>query len=57
MCGRVCENELYCIGHKRKVSAMCLLYKIYHRADHHLHEYLHHLVVARNTRASAAWVS
>ena len=27
---RLCEDELCCLGH-RKVSALCLLYKIYHR--------------------------
>ena len=58
---RLCEGELCCLGHGRKISALCLLYKIYLRADHLLHEYLHHFVAARNTRASAdlcdlAWV-
>ena len=42
------------LGHRRKVSALCLLYKIYHRAAHPLHEYLHHFVAARSTRASVA---
>ena len=37
-----------------EVSALCLLYKIYHRKEHPLHEYLHHFVAARNTRGSAA---
>ena len=36
------------------VSALSLLYKIFLRADHFLHEYLHHFIAARNTRASAA---
>ena len=27
---RLCEDELCCLGHKRKGSALCLLYKIYH---------------------------
>ena len=30
---RLCESELCCLGHKRKVSALCLLHKIYHRVD------------------------
>ena len=30
------------------------LYKIYHRVDYLLHEYLNHFVAACNTRASAA---
>ena len=34
--------------------ALCLLYDIYHRADHALHEYLHHFVAARATRTSVA---
>ena len=36
------------------VSALCLLYKIYHRADHSMYEYLYHFVVGHNTRASVA---
>ena len=31
-----------------------VFYKIYHRADHLLHEYLHNFVAACNTRAAAA---
>ena len=34
-------------------SVSCLFYKIYHKTDHPLHEYLHHFTVARNARASA----
>ena len=30
---RLCEGDLCCLGHKRKVSALYLLYKIYHRVD------------------------
>ena len=48
------EGKLYCLGQRRKVSALCWLYKIYHRVDHLIHKYLHHLVAARNTRAPAA---
>ena len=51
---RLCESELCCLGRRRKVSTLCLLYKIYHRADYSLQEYLHHFVAVRNTRASAA---
>ena len=46
---KLCEGELCCLGH-RKVSALYLLYMIYHREDHPLHEYLHPFVAARNTR-------
>ena len=37
-----------------RVSTLCLLYKIYHRVDYSVNEYVHHLVAARNTRASVA---
>ena len=50
----LCEGELCCLGHRRKISAMCLLYKLYHRVDHPINQYLKHFVAARNTRASAA---
>ena len=49
---RVCEGEICCLGH-RKDSALCLLHEIHHRADHPLHEYLHHIVAAHITRDSA----
>ena len=51
---RLCEGELCSLGHRRKVSALYLLYKIYHRVDHLMNEYRKHLVAARNTRGSAA---
>ena len=51
---RLREGELVWLEHRRKVSAVCLLYKIYHRTDHPIHEYLHHCVAARNTQTSAA---
>ena len=38
----------------RKSSVLCLLYKIYHRMDHPMNEYLKHLVADRNTRTSSA---
>ena len=31
-----------------------LLYRMHHIADHHINEYLHHFVAARNTRASSS---
>ena len=31
---KLCEGEVCCLEHKRKDSALRLLYKIYHRADH-----------------------
>ena len=47
-------SELYCLGHRMKVSALYLLYKTYHRMGHPMNEYLHQIVAARNARASAA---
>ena len=51
---KLCHGELCGLGHRRKVSASRLLYKIHHRVDHSKNEYLTHFVAARNTRASAA---
>ena len=51
---RLCEGELCCLGHIRKISALCLLCKIYHKVDHPMNKYLKHFVAACNTRASAA---
>ena len=28
----LCEGELCCLGHRRKVNELCLLYEIYHRS-------------------------
>ena len=50
-----CEGELLCcLGHRRKVSALCLPYAIYHRVDNPRNEYLNHFDAVQNTRASAA---
>ena len=46
---RLCEGDICCLGHRRKVSALCSLYKLYHRVDHPMNEYLYHFVAARNT--------
>ena len=51
---KLCEGDLCCLAHRRKVSALYLLYKIYRRADHSMSGYLNHFIAARNTRASAA---
>ena len=51
---RLCAGELCCLGHRREVSTLCLLYEIYHRAGHPMHGYQHHFFAARNTRAPAA---
>ena len=51
---KLCEGEFCCLEHRRKVSALCLLCKIYHRTDHPLHENLHYFVAALNSRALAA---
>ena len=44
----------FVVWRQKEGQSLCLLYEIYHRADHPLHEYLHHFVAARNTRGSAA---
>ena len=44
------EGELYCLGRRRKVGALSLRYKMYHRVDHPMNEYLNHFVATRNTR-------
>ena len=51
---RLCEGKLFRLGQRKRVSALRVLYESYHIADHLLHEYLHHLVVARNSRVAAA---
>ena len=51
---RLCDNKLYCLRHRRQVNALCLFYKIYHRVDYPMDEYLNNFVAAGNTRASAA---
>ena len=50
---RSCEGELCSLPHK-KVSALWLLYEIYHRVDYPMNGYLNNFLAARNTRASAA---
>ena len=50
---RSCEGELCSLENRRIVSALYLLYEIYHRADHRMNKYLKHLFVDRNTIASA----
>ena len=42
---RLCEDEFSCLGSRRKVSALCLLYKIYHRVNHLMSEYLNLFMV------------
>ena len=44
--------SFFCIRHRRKTSTLCFLYKIYHRVDHPMNEYLDRFVATRNTRAS-----
>ena len=51
---RLRECEFCCLRHRRRGRAMCLLYNIYHRADHPCYKFLHHFVRARVTGASAA---
>ena len=51
---RLCESKLCCLGHRRKVTALCLVCKIYHRVNHPMNGHLNHFVATRKTRASAA---
>ena len=44
-------------GGQKKASAMCLLYKTYHRVDHPMNGHLQHVVATRITEASAARVN
>ena len=50
----LCEGAVCCLGRRKRVSVLCFLNKIYHRADNVLYEYLHHFVAARNIRALVA---
>ena len=47
---RVCEGDLCCLGHRRRVSALCLLYKLYPRVDHTVTKYLKRFIASHNTR-------
>ena len=49
---RLCKSELCCLGHRTRVSAMCLLCKIYHRVDHPMNEYQNYFVAPCSTRTS-----
>ena len=49
---KLCEDEFCCLGRRRKVNALCLLYEIYHRVDYPMNEFLNNFVAVRNTRAS-----
>ena len=51
---RLCEGELCFLAHGRKVSALCLLHKMYHRVNHPMNGHLNYFVAAHNTRALAA---
>ena len=35
----LCEGERCSLDRRRKVSALCFLYEIYHRVDHHMNGY------------------
>ena len=48
------KAQLCCLGYRRKVSALYLLYEIYRRVVHPMNQYLNHFAAARNTRASTA---
>ena len=50
---RSCEGVFCCLGHRRKVSALCFLYNIYRIGFNPMNEYLNHFVADRNAIASA----
>ena len=41
---RLCKGELCCLGHRKKVSALCLVYRIYHRVEHPMGYKIYHRV-------------
>ena len=41
---KLCEGEVCCLGNRKKVSALCVLDKIYHRVDYHLNKYLNNSI-------------
>ena len=45
----LCEGELYCLEHRRKISGLCLLYKTYCSVDHPLNKCLNTFVAAHYT--------
>ena len=51
---RLCEGELCCLRHRRKVSALRLHNKIYYRVGRPMNQHLNHFDAVCNTRASAA---
>ena len=51
--GCVRMNIAFCDIEGRSMHC-ALLYKMYHRADHPMHDYLYYFIATCNTRASAA---
>ena len=43
---RLREGEFCCLEYRKNDNALCLMYKIYNRADHSMHENLHYFVAA-----------
>ena len=52
---RLCEGEICCLEHRRKVSVLCLLYKIYNIVDHPMNEYLNHFAAATTRALATLW--
>ena len=50
---RLSECELCCLGHRKKISALCFVYNIWHSVDYPMNDYLNQFIAVRNTRASA----
>ena len=49
-----CEDEHCYLAHRRKVTALCLLYEIYRRVDHPINGYLNYFVAVLNSRPFSA---
>ena len=54
---KLCGCELCCLGLRRNVSALCLLYVIYHREDHPMNEYLHFLLQLVVPEVQSLWMN
>ena len=47
----LCEDDLFCLADRRKVSALCLLYEIHHSVGYTMNGHLNHFVALLNTSA------
>ena len=54
---RLCEGKISCLGHRRKVSVLDLLYYINHRVGHPMNECLHYFLQLVLLELQLLWVS